>query len=296
MKIVDLESFLSPEWGKTSNGFVTTQFGAALEFMVQGAQEVTLKFAKKYDGLSLVLSLNGENWHEINVENNVLKLSVTDGHYILLVRSIAGNQMTLWTNPITLVSGQIDSGELAPIATNVNYITFIGDSITAGEEMIEHEPHPELSYPELIAEILHKPLARIGYGGSGLTPSAPFQEPTAVEALWHVAPNVERPRVSSDLVIVNYGTNDYNYGATVQDFCFGLRVYLLELIKRFHDAKIVLLVPFNGAFKKVFEQEIKRFDCFVLLDTTPWKISPQQVHPNILEHERVAKLLLGGLI
>jgi hypothetical protein len=55
-------------------------------------------------------------------------------------------------------------------------------------------------------------------------------------------------------------------------------------------------VPFNGAFKKVFEQEIKRFDCFVLLDTTPWKISPQQVHPNILEHERVAKLLLGGLI
>lgn len=296
MKIVDLESFLSPEWGKTSNGFVTTQFGAALEFMVQGAQKVTLKFAKKYEGLSLVLSLNGENWHEINVENNVLKLSVTDGHYILLVRSIAGNQMTLWTNPITLVSGQIDSGELAPIATNVNYITFIGDSITAGEEMIEHEPHPELSYPELIAEILHKPLARIGYGGSGLTPSAPFQEPTAVEALWHVAPNVERPRVSSDLVIVNYGTNDYNYGATVQDFCFGLRVYLLELIKRFHDAKIVLLVPFNGAFKKVFEQEIKRFDCFVLLDTTPWKISPQQVHLNILEHERVAKLLLGGLI
>jgi hypothetical protein len=95
MKIVDLESFLSPEWGKTSNGFVTTQFGAALEFMVQGAQEVTLKFAKKYEGLSLVLSLNGENWHEINVENNVLKLSVTDGHYILLVRSIAGNQMTL---------------------------------------------------------------------------------------------------------------------------------------------------------------------------------------------------------
>ncbi|WP_273706556.1 SGNH/GDSL hydrolase family protein [Leuconostoc mesenteroides] len=296
MKIVDLESFLSPEWGKTSNGFVTTQFGAALEFMVQGAQKVTLKFAKKYESLSLVLSLNGENWHEINVENNVLKLSVTDGHYILLVRSIAGNQMTLWTNPITLVSGQIDSGELAPIATNVNYITFIGDSITAGEEMIEHEPHPELSYPELIAEILHKPLARIGYGGSGLTPSAPFQEPTAVEALWHVAPNVERPRVSSDLVIVNYGTNDYNYSATVQDFCFGLRVYLLELIKRFHDAKIVILVPFNGAFKKVFEQEIKRFDCFVLLDTTPWKISPQQVHPNILEHERVAKLLLGGLI
>ncbi|QEA59654.1 lysophospholipase [Leuconostoc koreense] len=296
MKIVNLEPFLSPEWGKTSNGFVTTQFGAALVFMVQGAREVTLKFAQKYEGLSLVLSLNGENWHEINVENNVTKLSVTDGRYMVLLRAIAGNQMTLWTNPITLVSAQIDNGKLAPIVTDVNYITFIGDSITAGEEMDEHESHPEFSYPELVSEMLHRPLARISYGGSGLTPSAPFQEPTAVEALWHVAPNVERPRVSSDLVIVNYGTNDYNYGATMQDFCFGLRVYLLELVKRFHDAKIVLLVPFNGAFKEVFEQEIKRFDCFVLLDTTSWKISPQQVHPNIMEHKRAAKLLLGGLI
>lgn len=295
MIIKDLEPFLSPEWGKTSAGFVTTQFGAALDFEVHGARELIFNFESNYLNIVVIWSANNGIWQETSIKNNALKIAVSDGQYSILIKSIDGNQMALWLNPITVVSLEVDEGDVLPVITDAKYVTFIGDSITAGEEMDGLNHHPELSYPKLIAEALDRPLARIGYGGTGLTPSAPFQEPTAVEALWHVAPNIERHRVLSDLVIVNYGTNDLNYGATEQDFCFGLRVYLLELIKRFHDAKIVLLVPFNGAFKNVFEQEIQRFDRFVLVDTTPWQISQRQVHPTIAEHARVAQLLLGGL-
>ncbi len=189
----------------------------------------------------------------------------------------------------------IDQGEVAPIENAQPYVTFVGDSITAGAAMAADGHHPELSYPQLVADALGQPLARIAYGGTGLTAAAPYQIPTAIEALWHVGDNVSRPLVTTNLVLVNYGTNDFNYGATPTAFAFGLRIYLLELIKRFHNAKIILMMPLNGAFREVFLAETARFDQFTLIETKSWLPAMTDVHPNCAAHQIIAEQIMKGL-
>ncbi|MGO3364170.1 MAG: GDSL-type esterase/lipase family protein, partial [Leuconostoc falkenbergense] len=236
---IDLKPLLSPEWAQQEDYYVTTQQGASLSFITDGVKKLQIVFDNPYSVITLAYSSNDNDWRDIVVDSTGrATISIQDGRHSLMLRTWQKDQALFWTSPLKLLSMSIDNGLVSPITQSQPFLTFVGDSITVGEEMASDGDHPELSYPVLVSKALQKPLARIAYGGSGLTPFAPFQVPTAIESLWHVALNVPRPLVSTDIVVVNYGTNDLNYGASPQDFAFGLRVYLLEIIKRFHDAKI----------------------------------------------------------
>ncbi|CUW13204.1 lysophospholipase [Leuconostoc gelidum subsp. gasicomitatum] len=297
MKTIDVKPFLSPEWSISDEMFVTTQFGACIEFKTTGVAKIQLNFKTSCQGVSFVVKINEEAWQTLPMIEQQLVLTIPTelSHIRIMLRAINSNSMALWQQKIILSTMLIDSGQVTQVSYNEPYVTFVGDSITAGEEMALDGNHPELSYPLLVAEALGKPLNRIAYGGTGLTASAPFQEPTAISALWQVADNIERQRVLTDLVIVNYGTNDFNYGATSDAFAFGLRIYLLELIKRFHSAKIILMIPFNGAFKDIYQTEVKRFDNFIIMATDNWIVPNLKVHPLSSEHKQIAEHILRGL-
>ncbi|KAA8359647.1 lysophospholipase [Leuconostoc carnosum] len=297
MKEIELTALLSPEWGIVENHFITTQFGASVICHTVDVSKIQLVFDAEYDGLTFEVQINHSVWTEYVVIDKKLTIDIREheADICIILRTWLTDSLNFWQHPVTLTTLLVDQGIVTPVNSNPPYITFVGDSITAGESMDVNGHHPELSYPFLVAEALKKPLNRIAYGGTGLTASAPFQQPTAVEALWHVADNVIRPRVVTDLVIINYGTNDFNYGATQEAFAFGLRIYLLELIKRFHSAKMVLLIPFSGAFETIYQREIKRFDNFVILDTSHWQIDNERVHPLMADHQRIAELILKGL-
>lgn len=297
MKEIELTALLSPEWGIVENHFITTQFGASVICHTVDVSKIQLVFDAEYDGLTFEVQINHSVWTEYVVIDKKLTIDIREheADICIILRTWRTDSLNFWQHPVTLTTLLVDQGIVTPVNSNLPYITFVGDSITAGESMDVNGHHPELSYPFLVAEALKKPLNRIAYGGTGLTASAPFQQPTAVEALWHVADNVIRSRVVTDLVIINYGTNDFNYGATQEAFAFGLRIYLLELIKRFHSAKMVLLIPFSGAFETIYQREIKRFDNFVILDTSHWQIDNERVHPLMADHQRIAELILKGL-
>ena len=297
MKIVDMTRLLSPEWGVTDDGMMTTQFGASVAFVTTHVHVVRLSFAKNYDGLTFAVQINAADWQEMPVTDQTLQVTIPTetAEVRMVLRDRAGSSEAFWQDPVYVTAVTIDQGEVAPIENVQPYVTFVGDSITAGEAMAADGHHPELSYPQLVADALGQPLARIAYGGTGLTAAAPYQIPTAIEALWHVGDNVSRPLVTTNLVLVNYGTNDFNYGATPTAFAFGLRIYLLELIKRFHNAKIILMMPLNGAFREVFLAETARFDQFTLIETKSWLPAMTDVHPNCAAHQIIAEQIVKGL-
>lgn len=297
MKTVDMTRLLSPEWGVTDDGMMTTQFGASIAFVTTHVHVVRLSFAKNYDGLTFAVQINAADWQEMPVTDQTLQVTIPTetAEVRMVLRDRAGSSEAFWQDPVYVTAVTIDQGEVAPIENVQPYVTFVGDSITAGEAMAADGHHPELSYPQLVADALGQPLARIAYGGTGLTAAAPYQIPTAIEALWHVGDNVSRPLVTTNLVLVNYGTNDFNYGATPTAFAFGLRIYLLELIKRFHNAKIILMMPLNGAFREVFLAETARFDQFTLIETKSWLPAMTDVHPNCAAHQIIAEQIVKGL-
>lgn len=297
MKTVDMTRLLSPEWGVTDDGMMTTQFGASVAFVTTHVHVVRLAFAKNYDGLTFAVQINAADWQEMPVTDQTLQVTIPTetAEVRMVLRDRAGSSEAFWQDPVYVTTMTIDQGEVAPIENVQPYVTFVGDSITAGEAMAADGHHPELSYPQLVADALGQPLARIAYGGTGLTAAAPYQIPTAIEALWHVGDNVSRPLVTTNLVLVNYGTNDFNYGATQTAFAFGLRIYLLELIKRFHNAKIILMMPLNGAFREVFLAETARFDQFTLIETQSWLPAMTDVHPNCAAHQIIAEQIVKGL-
>ena len=297
MKTVDITRLLSPEWGVTDDGMMTTQFGASIAFVTTYVHVVQVSFAKNYDGLTFVVQINASDWQEMPVTDQTLQVTIPTetAEVRMVLRDRTGSSEAFWQDPVYLAAMTIDQGEVAPIENVQPYVTFVGDSITAGEAMAVDGHHPELSYPQLVADALGQPLARIAYGGTGLTAAAPYQIPTAIEALWHVGDNVSRPLVTTNLVLVNYGTNDFNYGATPTAFAFGLRIYLLELIKRFHNAKIILMMPLNGAFREVFLAETARFDQFTLIETKSWLPAMTDVHPNCAAHQIIAEQIMKGL-
>jgi len=297
MKTVDMRPLLSAEWGTDSHAFVTTQFGASIAFNTNGVKKIQFQLTGVVDQLSFVVQINDEPWRKVlvNEQQITFQIPVNTARVRVVLRDSQASSLIFWQNPVNLTTMCIDDGKVTPVIHHEPFVTFVGDSITAGESMAEDGNHPELSYPQLVSDWLGKPLNRIAYGGTGLTANAPFQEPTAIEALWQVAENVERPRVVTDLVIVNYGTNDFNYGATAESFAFGLRIYLLELIKRFHSAKIILMLPFNGAFQSVYQNEVKRFNNFNIMLTNDWQISKDRIHPLSSEHKQIAEHILRGL-
>lgn len=297
MKTVDITRLLSPEWGVTDDGMMTTQFGASIAFVTTHVHVVQVSFAKNYDGLTFAVQINASDWQEMPITDQTLQVTIPTetAEVRMVLRDRTGSSESFWQDPVYVTAMTIDQGEVASIENAQPYVTFVGDSITAGEAMAVDGHHPELSYPQLVADALGQPLARIAYGGTGLTAAAPYQIPTAIEALWHVGDNVSRPLVTTNLVLVNYGTNDFNYGATTTAFAFGLRIYLLELIKRFHNAKIILMMPLNGAFREVFLAETARFDQFTLIETKSWLPAMTDVHPNCAAHQIIAEQIMKGL-
>lgn len=298
MKKINMAPLLSPEWANQGESFLTTQYGAYIKLKTQKVQLLRLEFAENYLGLSFVITVDDVR-ENITIDKNFLSIVLPndDEHIVeIILRNVDGNNMYFWKHPVIINNMLSDDGQVMQlIEDGDSFITFVGDSITAGEAMATDGNHPELSFPYLVAQELKKPLNRIAYGGTGLTANAPFQTPSAIDALWHVSNNVERVRTKTNLVVVNYGTNDFNYHATDESFAFGLRIYLLELIKRFHNARIILLIPFNGAFKHIIEKETQRFSCFEVVDTTGWLVDLSHVHPNIEEHSIIAKNILKGI-
>ncbi|WP_213821586.1 lysophospholipase [Fructobacillus parabroussonetiae] len=306
MREHELLSIASPEWSAIGDedGIRCSQYGAYFAFSSDGAGQFSLFFDADYPEMTWTLTIDGENQAPLSVNGRELTVMLLAGKhdYHLTLDQWATGQVAFWQSGLTVKKAAFTgAGELtATLPTSAEqevrpYLTFVGDSIVAGEAMTgaAHDRHrPSQSFPAIVAREKGLPLNRIAYGGTGLTAAAPFQEPKAIDALWRVGENIARRRVRTKQVVVAYGLNDGHYGASEEDFAFGLRVYLLELVKRFHQAHFYVLTPWNGQFTDIFKAEAARFDCFTVIETTDWQIPTRPHHPGLADHERIAEKLI----
>lgn len=303
MEEESLLTLASPEWSKNpdGDGVLCSQYGAYFAFHYEGqGGQLLLSFGQEYPDMRWTLNVDGSDQQTYSSDGEELTIDLPAGQHDveLVLDQWATGQVAFWQSGLVVQSIRV-TGAVQLTSTLPNdedkeatpYLTFVGDSIVAGEAMMgaSHNQHrPSRSFPAIVARAKKQPLNRIAYGGTGLTTSAPFQEPKAIDALWRVRDDVARRRVHSQQVVVAYGLNDANYGASEEDFAFGLRVYLLELVKRFHQAHFYLLTPWNGRFKDIFMAEASRFDCFTVVDTSPWQISTRPHHPGVADHQKIA--------
>ncbi|GAP00149.1 GDSL-type esterase/lipase family protein [Fructobacillus ficulneus] len=303
MNELELIKLATPEWSATEEGLRTSQYGAGFIFQAPVTGTLSFDFAHHYPDLVWTLAIDGQDQDQILVANSHLDLHLQGGHdYQLTLDQWQTGQVAFWQTGLIITAANWDGdSDLVPALKADNeqsYLTFVGDSITAGEFMegSNHDSHrPSQSFPALVAKHFGQRLNRIAYGGTGLTSRAPFQEPKAIDALWQVGPGISRRRVQTKQVVVAYGLNDGNYGATDQEFAFGLRVYLLELVKRFHGAHFYLLTPWNGAFVEIFNQEVARFDNFTVVPAHEWGVKTRPNHPGLAAHQLMAEKIAAVL-
>lgn len=300
MKLDELQTALRGDWAAFElageQGFYATNLGNAIQVHVQGARLVHFALRSGSETARVVWQIDAGEWTSVALNDGVdVVLPDEQAHTVTVMLQTAAH---LWTLPngFFLMDVTVDAGEVTAVVDEQVRVAFIGDSITAGARILPNDENaPQLGYVAQVAAALGVTAQRFAYGGIGVTPAAPIQTPTAIDALWHVGPDLMRPRTQVGAVVVNLGTNDSNYGATEQQLRFGLRLLFLELVKRFHETPVLILTPFNGKMTAVYAQEAARFAHLKVIDTRDWHISPDRVHPNAAEHARAAKLLAPHL-
>ena len=106
MKTVDMTRLLSPEWGVTDDGMMTTQFGASVAFVTTHVHVVRLSFAKNYDGLAFAVQINAADWQEMPVTDQTLQgtIPTETAEVRMVLRDRAGSSEAFWQDPVYVLS------------------------------------------------------------------------------------------------------------------------------------------------------------------------------------------------
>ncbi|MFT8527236.1 MAG: lysophospholipase [Oenococcus sp.] len=286
---------------------LTTNLGAELYLKSHECSQIVLDWAAKTrDGQCsrILISLDGGVFksEKLTADPIILSLDPKEDHLIrIMTQAISYEKARTWTlTDYFCLQGVTHNGQLTGAVPNRKKLIFVGDSIINGQKILADKTtaahRPDLSWDFLVSEALNLNNVRIAYGGCGITQHAKIYPPTAMDFLWLLSETLPRPIDQRDDiagVVVNLGTNDGD--ADQQEFTFALKMFLRELKKRFHDAKIIIVEPFNGNFKQVFESVVTSYDPnYTLIKNTSWQFptSDGGVHLNQLGHQQAADILL----
>lgn len=308
VELTNLAATLRGDWATLNEDaqqtFFTTNIGNRIQFTVTGAKTVVVELTSP-SRARVMLQLNDTPWQTHQLQPHGLTIDLPDeATYTVQIVLQYLPVAELWEegHGVNLTRIHADAGVMQPLPAPAQRVAFIGDSITLGARMTGEDTQatgvhhaPQFGFPARLAEHFDIEPIYMAYGGIGVTPSAPIQMPNAIDSLWQMNAVVPRPRRDVAAVVVNLGTNDINHGGDEQSLRFGLRLFFLELVKRFHDTPVLVMTPFNGQFEAVFVEEAQRFDHLTVIKTGDWQISPDHVHPDVAEHAQAAQKLVPYL-
>jgi hypothetical protein len=288
-------------WAPFKEGMATTAPGAFLELSFTGrlatlhfdVETLTLPFPH------LWLELDGGALIEVPVDRYLKISAKEDGpHRLRIVYKSARETASRWKHPLqgyVLFLGFDANEALALPKDPRKRIEFVGDSITEGVLIDPHyAPNRENdqynrpyqddalgTYGALLAKKLDLVPINVGYGAVGVTkggcggvPSAPALYDFCFEDAPYNAP-------PADFVLINHGTNDRHQSPELFTECYK---ELLDLVfLRNEKAKVIVLVPFCGAFQKELKALVPAY-CkekgkeILLIDTEGW-LPPEPLHP-----------------
>ena len=185
-------------------------------------------------------------------------------------------------------------------------ILIIGDSITEGVNIHGTDGNPDSnsgynSYSNFMARILNmRPLVH-GFGGTGLSVGGSGQVPKYLSSITNYSKD---KRVFNetipDVIVINGGTNDAGNNIPNATFVADYQALINNQRNKYPAAKIILLVPFNGACRLSIlalgsSNGLPVIDMSIFSGIT----TSDGTHPNLSGHSKLAEqlaLLLKPLI
>ena len=229
---------------------------------------------------------------------------------VFVVKDVAetGNR---WVPPfesaLQLEGFELPAGStvLRPPAAPKTRLTFLGDSITQGVNILCPVPGPTcadatLDYAWLVADAFSAGLEQVGFGAQGVTTAGNGNVPPAAQALdlnFHDSP---ASPWEPDVVVINQGTNDSQAGPVAIRTAY--LQYLHRVRQRYPQALVLALEPL-GLFGQgssaglPIQQAVATFgDPRVeYVSTTGWTGAldfTEGLHPNAEGHRKLAARLI----
>ena len=303
-------------WAPFRYGMATTAPGSAIELAFTGSV-ATLYF--DIENLTLPyphlwICLDGGALFEVPVERYLRVQAPSNGeHFLKIVYKGARETANRWHHPLqgyVLFTGFEADGEGTLLEDTRKTIELVGDSITEGvlidpqyapngENDQYNRPYQDdalATYGALLAKELDLIPLFCAYGAVGVTKGGCGGVPCAPALYDYCFEGARVGYAPADYVLINHGTNDQHNPHLFNE---GYTALLDRVFARNPKAKVVVLVPFCGAFKRELEALIPTYcaqkkKTILLIDTTGW-LPPDPLHPlrdgHIIASKKIAEIM-----
>lgn len=286
--------YFSGRWFETANGITTINQGAEIDARFSGtsiAADITALATMP----CLAASIDGGTFERVQMTSSGA-VSIASGldnteHNIRLIIDGVDEHDDLWSGHKGVVFNRFivnndESVKTVPIKPNNRVVWFIGDSITAGINVLGKGANPSVNsathaYAFVCSTELNVSNIRIAFGSTGVTTGGSGGVPQVSGYIDNEAAGIpDGVDDYPDVIVINHGTNDA--GAGYSDFVGNYRSVLNRLNIKFPGVVIYLMKPFNGAQKYTFEAISSGYKNVVLVPSDEWNIaSPNDGHPDV---------------
>ncbi len=237
-------------------------------------------------------------------------------HELMLAVKDVDERGERWTPPLTsalrLTGLDLPTGSEVHDAAPVpgTRLTFLGDSITQGVNILGTESGPDgadatRAYPWLVAAAFDAGLEQVGFGGQGLTTGGSGGVPPAATTVAHTYAGVPAAPWTPQVVVLNQGTNDDLDGADEYAVESAYREYLHRVRHRYPAALILAMDPVgvDGAGTRASAAIRRAVAAYgdarvAYVPTTDWTTPDdftEGLHPNARGHRALATHLTAWI-
>jgi hypothetical protein len=280
-------------WFETDQGIMTINQGAEVDARFSGTS-IAADVTALANLPCLAVSIDGGDFKRVQMTASgvtSLATGLSDGeHYVRLITDGVAESDDLWVGHKGIIfNGFVVDGdnniETTPIKAANRVAWFIGDSITAGINVLGKGANPSVNsathaYDFVCSELLNLVNIRVAFGATGMTKSGSGGVPAVSGYLDNLAQGISDTVVDyPDLIVINHGTNDS--GATAATFVSAYRAALDRISVKLPGVPIFVMIPFGGAQSATFAQIVDGYSNVTLIQSDKWGINqPNAGHPD----------------
>lgn len=211
----------------------------------------------------------------------------TASHTVKIVAAGLYEHDAIWDSGVGLhfMGLSLDAGARSmPWSTGKKRILFLGDSITAGINLLGTGATPDINageqnYAHLCAANLGVDPWQVGFGASGVTTGGSGGVPPAGSNFPYFMYNRPLSESTPDVIVVNHGTNDS--AATTSTFQTDYQNYITGIQSTYPNVPICCMRPFDGNFATQIQAVVTATSGTHYVDTSTWNITTTDgTHPN----------------
>jgi hypothetical protein len=304
IKLTDENIEYVGRWDKSNSENYHSYWGGAYFKIKFNGNQLVINLAQSVN-IYVKIDNNSEVLYEkANGSVNITPDALSDGvHEVQVIAKFQDDE-------IELTGLEMNSeGELLQAEISTQWVEFIGDSITSGDQTSKGNTS---AYGWLVGESLGIKHTQISYCGIPLVNGNYYNYVGAPKIGMESAYfNLKQPNHQlnvdwnfgqkiPNLIVINIGTNDIWLNVTPSNFKLRYTLFIQKIRQKLPKVNIVLMIPFSGAYQNEIRDMIKNeFSAdqqIKIIETQGWLTTTDfadGAHPNDNGHKIVAEKLFG---